>query len=92
MSGNRIGRRGEVLDGPFGNNFTAVRARARAEINEVVGPTDGVFVMFDNHYCVSLGLQGSKGVEEHRIVAGVQPDGGFVKDVQAVPRKAVYYQ
>ncbi|MDK3160826.1 hypothetical protein QPK87_30345 [Kamptonema cortianum] len=41
----------------LGDDFPAMNARARPEINDVVGTAHGVLVMFDDEQGIALGLQ-----------------------------------
>ena len=43
---------------------------------------DGFFVVFDHEEGVALGLQSAKDIEQALVVAGMEPDGGFIEHVE----------
>ena len=52
-----------------------------ADVDDVVGAADGVFVVFDHHQGVAFVAQFVQSVEQDLIVAGVQADRRFVQHV-----------
>src|SRR5690606_2471879 len=64
------------------NHFTAEFPRAGSQVDEMVRPAYRFLVVLDHHERVSLGLERGERVEETGVVARMQPDGGFVKDVE----------
>ena len=63
------------------HQMPATLARAGANVNQVVGTANGVFVMLHHHQSVALVAQHLQGVEQHAVVAGVQANGGLVQHV-----------
>ena len=57
-------------------------SRAGAEIENVVGLTDRIFVMLDDDDGVADVAEVAKGFEEALVVALVQPDARFVENVE----------
>ena len=58
-----------------------VKSRTGADVHDVVGGTDGIFVVFDDDDGVAEVAQAQEAFEQAGVVALVQADGGFVKDV-----------
>ena len=59
----------------------ATFAGARADVDDVVGTADGVFVVFHHHQRVALVAQAFQGVQQNLVIAGVQTDGGLVQHI-----------
>ena len=79
---------GERLPGSFErlwcarvNDPAAGDARARAEVDDMVGRANGVFVVFDDDDGVPDVAHSLEGREQALVVALVQPDRRFVEDV-----------
>jgi hypothetical protein len=66
----------------FSDDLAAVDASARADIHDVVGQADCIFVVLDDDYRVADIAQVLEGAEQAVVVALVQADGRFVEDVQ----------
>ena len=64
-----------------GDDPAAVHPRPGAEVDDVLGAADGLLVVLDHHHRVALLAERAQGIEQHRVVAGVQPDGRLVEDV-----------
>jgi hypothetical protein len=79
--GLRIGGAFDVGDAAFGHQLTAALAGARADVDDVVGAADRVFVVFDHHQRVALVAELVQRVEQDAVVARMQADGGFVEHV-----------
>src|SRR6185312_17013699 len=62
--------------------MAAMNARARADVEDVVGGADGVLVMLDHNHRVAEVAQALEGFEQPRIVALVQADARFVENIQ----------
>ena len=56
-------------------------ARAGANVYEVIGTADGVFVVLHHHQGVALVAQHLKRIQQHAVVSGVQSNGGLVQHV-----------
>ena len=67
--------------GALRGDGAAVDARTRADVNDVIGSSDGVFVVFDDDDGVAEVAQAQEAFKQAGVVALVQADGGFVKDV-----------
>src|SRR3954471_3937593 len=67
---------------PLGDDFAAVPARARAQVDDVVGAAESLFIMLDDDDGVALRLERFERIEEARIVARVEPDGRLVENVE----------
>ncbi len=72
----------DLLGGAVGDEVAAVFAGAGAEVEDVVGFADGVFVVLDDEDGVAEVAEVFEGVDEALIVALVEADGGFVEDVE----------
>ena len=65
----------------MGDQAATALASAGADVDDVVGTADGVFVVLDHHQGVAFVAQFVQGVEQNLVVAGVQADGRFVQHV-----------
>ncbi len=54
---------------------------AGADVEHMVGGTNGVLVVFDHDHRVAQVTQAFQGLQQAVVVALVQPDGGLVEDV-----------
>ena len=77
----RVGLVGDVFHRTFGHQTPAPFARAWTNVDDVVGTTDGVFVMFHHHQGVALVAEHVQRVQQNLVVAGMQANGGFVQHV-----------
>ena len=78
-------RRRVVLDlreGSLRNHFAAVHARARSEIDDVIGVAHRLFVMLDDDERISFFAQRAQGLEQPDVVARMQSDGRLVEHVK----------
>src|SRR4029078_1237998 len=62
--------------------MATMNARRRADVEDVVGGTDGVLVVLDHNHRVAEVAQALEGFEQPRIVALVQADAGFVENIK----------
>ena len=65
-----------------GDEVAAVLAGAGAEVEDVVGVADGVFVVLDDEDGVAEVAEVFEGLEEALVVALVEADGGLVEHVE----------
>ena len=63
------------------HHITAEPSGTGAEVDHMVGATDGVLIMFNHDQRVALGLQLGQRVEQDLIVARMQADGRLIEDV-----------
>ena len=80
-AGERLGAGREIGHRALRHQAPAALARTRADVDQVVGPADGVLVMLHHHQRVALVAQLMQGVEQDAVVARVQADGGLVQHV-----------
>ena len=66
----------------FGDDVAAETAGAGAEVEDVVGVADGVFVVLDDEDGVAEVAEVFEGLDEALVVALVEADGGLVEDVE----------
>ena len=81
-AGLAAGRLLDLVDRPHGDDFAATDPRTRAEVDDVVRREHRLFVVLDDDDGVPLIAEVFEALEEHRVVAGMQPDRGFIEDVQ----------
>ena len=81
FAGEGIGVGADFGGGALRGDGAAVDTRTGADVHDVVGGTDGVFVVFDDDDGVAEVAQAQEAFEQAGVVALVQADGGFVKDV-----------
>ena len=65
-----------------GHDLPAVLARARADIDQVIGGADQLQVVLDHQHRVAQVAQPAQDVDQALRVARVQPDGRLVQHVQ----------
>ena len=71
-------QRGDIA---IDNDFSAPRAGAGAEVNDMVGFPNRFFIVFHNDDGISHVAQVLEGVDELLVVARMQADGRFVQDI-----------
>ena len=76
----------DVGDGALGHHAPAARAGPGAEVDDVLGAADGLLVVLDHEHGVAARAQRLEGVEQARVVARVQADGGLVEHVAHAPQ------
>ena len=74
--------RHDLLRRAFRDDFAAMHARARADVDDVVGGEDRVLVMLDHEHRIAEVAQAPERVEEARVVALVQADGRLVEHIE----------
>ncbi len=80
-AGHRIGLRRQVGRRALRHQAPAALAGAGADVDDVFGATDGVFVVLHHHQRVAGLAQLGECVEQDAVVARVQADGGLVQHV-----------
>ena len=80
--GERIGMPDHLVHGALHHHLAAEPARARPEIDDVIGGANGVLVVLDHDHGVAEIAQAAQRVEQQRVVALVQPDARLVEDVE----------
>ena len=88
LPGEALGLLAQIFERPLGHDLAAAHARARAEIDDVVGFAHRLFVVFDDDDRVSLVAQVLEAVEQQRVVARVQADRRFVENVDHADQTA----
>ena len=81
LSGDRIRVRGDLRGGALRDDRAAVHARARAQVDHVVGLPDRVLVVLDHDDRVAEIAQIDQRVEQPLIVALMQSDRGLIENV-----------
>ena len=79
--GCRIAEECELCGSALGHQPAAAGARARTQIDDVIGAANRLFVVFDHHQGIALGAQPLEGIQKSNVVARVQADGGFIQHV-----------
>ena len=82
LAGDGRGVVHDLLWGAVGDEVAAVFAGAGAEVEDVVGLADGVFVMLDDEDGIAKVAEVFEGVDEALVVALMQADAGLVEDVE----------
>ena len=72
------GQRGVVAGG---HDPPAQASGARTDVDHMIGPSDGVFIVLDHQQGVAPVAQRSEGVQQHLVVARMQADGGLVQHI-----------
>ena len=76
-----FGRGGQVGHAALGDEAAAAHARAGADVDQVLGAADGVFVVLHHDQRVAFGRELVQRVQQDVVVARMQADGGFVEHV-----------
>ena len=71
----------DVLQGALADDLTTVHARARTDVQDIVGQADRVLVMLDHDHRVAKVAQTGKSAEQAFVVALVQADRRLVEHV-----------
>ncbi len=79
---SEAGRAHDGLRRAFGDHLTAQPAGAGAEVEDVVGVADGLFVVLDDEDGVAEIAQRFERMDQPLVVALVQADGGLVEHIQ----------
>ena len=82
LSRNRGGGVDHIVNRASRDDFAAMLASARTEIDEVVGLANRFFVVLDDDDRVAEITELLERVEQPPVVALVQADAGFVEDIQ----------
>ena len=72
---------GDVFHGALGDQPPATLAGAGADVDDVVGTADGVFVVLHHHQRVALVAEGLQRVQQDPVVARMQADGRLVEHI-----------
>ena len=72
----------ELGEGTVGNNTPAVNACTRAEVDDAVGLSHGVEVVFDDDESIAAIAELEEGLDELGVITGVEADGRFIEDVE----------
>ena len=82
MAGQRIGVGGDLGRRPLGDDLAAMHARARADVDDIIGGPDRVLVVLDHDHRVAEVAQAPQRVEQARVVALVQADRRLVEHIE----------
>ena len=80
-AGGGVGRGLQVGHAALRHQAAAAHAGARADVDQVLGGADGVFVVFDHHQRVAVVAELLQRAQQDAVVARVKADGGFVEHV-----------
>ena len=81
LAGERFGVVAQLLRRANRHHFTAVHTGAGTEVNHHVCLLDRLLIMLDHQHSVAALLQVAQRGEQPLVVARVQPDGRFIKNV-----------
>jgi hypothetical protein len=65
----------------LGDDAPALDPGPRAQVDDMLGPADGLLVVLDDDDGIAPGLQSGERVEQQGVVPRVQADGRLVQDV-----------
>jgi hypothetical protein len=72
----------DVGGSALSDDVPAETSGSRTEVEDVVGVTDGFFIVLDDEDGVAEVAESFEGVDEALIVALMEADGGLVEDVE----------
>ena len=81
LAGERLLALDDLVEGALGNEFAAVRAGRRADVDDVVGGAHDVLVVLDDDHGVADLAELLEDAEEPVVVALVQADGRLIEHV-----------
>ena len=81
-AGERRGAGHDLLGRALGDDVAAQAAGAGAEVEDIVGVADGVFIVLDDEDGVAEVAELFEGLDEAVVVALMQADGGLVEHVE----------
>ena len=81
FTGLRICGTGNIFNTALRYQSSAPLARARANVNDVIGASDGVLIMLYHHQRIAFVAQFLQRVQQDLIVTRMQTNGGFVKHI-----------
>jgi hypothetical protein len=81
LPGNRARIAHQILHGAHTHHFAALHARGRTQIHHVIGAADGVLVVFDDDERILVERELRERIEQHRVVARMQPDRRFIEHI-----------
>ena len=82
LPGERLCAGEDGLERAFGDDAAPEFARARAQIDDPIRLADGLVVVLHDQHRVAEVAQALESIEQPRVVAGVQPDGGLIENVE----------
>ena len=82
MAGEAVRVVEDILKRALGHDLAAVDARAGAEIDDMIGGADRVFVMLNHDHGVAEIAQALERDQQAVVVALVEADGGFIEDIE----------
>ncbi len=82
LSGERLRGGFDLFWLALGDEVAAGVAGARAEVDDEVGATDGVFVMLNDEDGVAKIAEVFERAEKARVVAGMEADARFIENVE----------
>ena len=82
LAGDAVGAGHDLVGRALGDDVAAVDAGAGADVDHVVGGQDRVLVVLDHDHRVADVAQVLERLQQPRVVALVQADGGLVQHVQ----------
>ena len=81
-AGERVGRGHDLGGRALGDDVSAEAAGAGAEVEDIVGRADGVFIVLDDEDGVAEIAEADEGLDEPAVVPLMKADGGLVEDVE----------
>ena len=82
LAGDAVGARHDLVGRALGDDVAAVDAGAGADVDHVVGGEDRILVVLDHEHGVADVAQVLERLQQARVVALVQADGGLVQHVE----------
>src|SRR5271157_4655874 len=81
-AGERLGAGHDLRRRSLSNDLAAQAAGAGAEVENVIGVTNGLFVVFDDQYGIAQVAQPFQGLNQAVVVALMQADGGLIEYIE----------
>src|SRR5581483_1179655 len=82
LSGKRLGMLKDFSKRPLGYNVSAVNAWSRSHLDDVIGGTDGIFIVLYHDHTVADVTQLLEGCDHLEVVAWMQADAWLIQYVE----------
>ena len=86
----RLAASSDRFGGSLGNDLSAKTPGGGTEVEQFVGPFHHLAVVLDDKEGIAQVAEAFQGGQQAFVVSGVQPDGGFVKDVENTAQAAAH--
>ena len=91
MTGNAPRLSFDVFGRALNHQFAACIPAARSEIDDPIGRTNNIEIVFNDNDCRAVREQLFENFEKHGYVCGVESDGGFIKHKERIALASAHF-